>query len=258
MSVIQTEKWLEKYYTNPITLCEQLEKYFNQVPAKEIHQYLSFYGMYRRPNIPKKTMINSMNALDIWNVVREEEKHLRKEWNAPQIPIFIFPSDQTNRKLMRDSGGKSGVAFKDKLFLFVSDKSSLDEIRALFTHEYNHVARLYHYRKQEKEQILLDSMILEGLAENAVRERLGEQHLASWTTYYSTNQLESIWKKLLYPARNHKKSNPKHDTLLIGLKLYPKMIGYAVGYHLVKKYIEKHDISIKNLLQLSSEKIAMI
>lgn len=256
MSVVQTDKWLEKHYTDPIKLCAQLEEYFDQVSAKDIHQYLSFYGMYLKPSIPKNKIIESMNALDVWNMIRKEENLLRKEWSAPSIPIFIFPSEKRNRKLMRDSGGKSGVAFKDKLFLFVSEHLTKSEIQALFTHEYNHIARLHHYRK--KEQTLLDSIVLEGLAENAVRERLGEKYLASWTTYYSETQLENMWKKLLLPSIHQKKSNPKHDTLLFGLKLYPKMVGYAVGYHIVKRYIVKYELNVKDLLPLPSRKIAMI
>lgn len=96
---------------------------------------------------------------------------------------------------MRDQNGKSGLAFKDKLFLFLSDQNSDNEIRALLVHEYNHVCRLAKNGKQEENYVLLDSIILEGLAENAVRELVGEEYLAKWTSYYTEGQLNQMWKK---------------------------------------------------------------
>ena len=60
----------------------------------------------------------------------------------------------------------------------------------MFTHEYNHVCRLSKFQKSEEDYVLLDSIILEGLAENAVRERLGEEFLATWTSYYSNEELK--------------------------------------------------------------------
>lgn len=108
----------------------------------------------------------------------------------------------SNPKIMRDQNGKSGLAFKDKLFLFLSDQNSDNEIRALFVHEYNHVCRLAKNDKQEENYILLDSIILEGLAENAVRELVGEEYLAKWTSYYTEGQLNQMWKKIIYPNSN--------------------------------------------------------
>src|SRR5699024_2978860 len=107
-----------------------------------------------------------------------------KKWNGPNIPIFILPSDQHNRKLQRELSGKSGLTFQDKLFLFISEDTSESELKSLFTHEYNHVCRLSQYPKEE-DYTLLDTIILEGLAENAVRERFGDQATANWTRHYS-------------------------------------------------------------------------
>lgn len=105
---------------------------------------------------------------------------------------------------------------------------------------------------------MLDTIILEGLAENAVRERLGEELLATWTSYYSNEKLGQMWNNLVFPNRSVKKSNSKHQNILYGLRFYPKMLGYSVGYYLVKNYMEANNKTSKDLLNIKTETIAKI
>lgn len=93
----------------------------------------------------------------------------------------------------------------------MSDQNSDNEIRALLVHEYNHVCRLAKNDKQEENYILLDSIILEGLAENAVRELVGEEYLAKWTSYYTEGQLNQMWKKSFIKQKYPKKPS-KHQN----------------------------------------------
>ncbi|WP_156291659.1 DUF2268 domain-containing protein [Oceanobacillus salinisoli] len=254
MSVIHTDKWLNKWYYNPVQLCERLEKYFPDVLATDIHHYLSLNGMYRRPNRNGESFIE--NVRDKFKIVEQEHQYLKNKWNGPDIPIFIFPSDPTNRKIIREFNGKSGLAFKDKLFLFISDHNTKDEIRALFTHEYNHVCRLAHSQKIEGNFTLLDTIVLEGLAENAVHERLGKKHLAAWTSYYSIPKLKMLWEDIVKPNKDVSINSRKHNQILYGLQLYPKMTGYAVGFYIVETYLKEHHLEVKNLLKMDSKKIA--
>src|SRR5699024_2797253 len=170
----------------------------------------------------------------------------------------IFPSDPNNRKLREDFNGKSGLAYADKLFLFVSDENSENEIKALFTHEYNHVCRLMKLDKKEKDYVLLDTIILEGLAENAVFERLGDKYTANWTKYYSKAELRKMWHHIIMPYRHTPKDVQRHQSILFGLHFYPKMVGYCVGYYLVKKYLMENKLTSKELLGLPSSKIAQV
>lgn len=150
-------------------------------------------------------------------------------WGGPNIPVFIFPSDTKNRKLQEDFNGKTGLAFKDKLFLFISKDNSVEEIRALFTHEYNHVCRLSKFKKSEEIYVLLDTIILEGLAENAVSESLGEGLTATWTTYYSNEDLEEMWDNIIKPNMHTLRSDHKHQEILYGLRSYPKRLATVLG-----------------------------
>ncbi|MBP1968471.1 uncharacterized protein YjaZ [Virgibacillus natechei] len=259
MGVIRTDKWLMDSYDKPIDICENLEKYFDGASASEIYNYLLSHGMYRQPSRNgNNEIVDHLKEKKVWHIVQDESQKLRKLWSGPNIPIFIFPSDTSNRKLKQDFNGKSGLAFKNKLFLFISNENKEEEIRALFAHEYNHICRLSKFKKSEKDYVLLDTIILEGLAENAVREKFGEEYLANWTAYYSNEELKKLFNHLILPKKDVHNQERKHQEILYGLRFYPKMVGYSVGYYLVKKYIDENNTLSKDLLSFPTSKIAQI
>ncbi|PAV29195.1 Zn-dependent protease [Virgibacillus profundi] len=258
MSVIRTDKWLLDLYDRPVELCEKLTAYFEDVYAPEIYNHLISHGMYRYPLKNGKEFVRQLQDNKVWELVQKEKRQLQKLWEGPSIPIFIFPSDPNNRKMKQEHNGKSGLAFNDKLFLFISKDNTEKEIKALFTHEYNHVCRLTSYSKKEEDYVLLDTIILEGLAENAVRERFGEKFVAGWTTYYSEDQLKELWNGLVLPNKNTLKMERKHQDILYGLRRYPKMIGYCIGYYLVTNYMKTNKLTSKELLEIKSDTIAQV
>src|SRR5699024_11623602 len=85
--------------------------------------------------------------------------------------------------------------------------------------------------------------------------RIGKDFVAPWTKYYSTTELKKIWTKIIYPNRKISNLHPKHQKILYGLRLYPEMAGYAVGYFLVKEYMTKKKLTDQELLSIPSEKI---
>lgn len=258
MGVIRTDQWLIRSYEKPLNLCKRLKTLFHHEDESFVHEFLIQHGMYRHPDEDGLSFIKDCQQKKLWHNIQKEFRNLQALWNGPDIPIFIFPSDSSHRKLMDDFNGKAGLAFHDKLFLFISEKNSEKEIKALLTHEYHHVCRLSTYKKPEKEYILLDTIILEGLAEHAVLERFGKEYIANWTSMYTDEQLKKMWRQIILPNRDLSKNHPKHHVLLYGLRLYPQMVGYCVGYYLVKQYIRKHPSKSKALLTLSSESIAQL
>ncbi|MFD1849660.1 DUF2268 domain-containing protein [Oceanobacillus bengalensis] len=257
MSIITTDQWLQTDYYQPIKICENIKQYFHNASAKEIYEYLVMHGMYQP--IPQGTeQFKTLQENKVWNTINEEFLSLQKEWEGPDIPIFIFPSDSQNTRLKKLSQGKSGLAFKDKLFLFVSQENTEKELKALITHEYNHVCRLTKWEKDEKDYVLLDTIILEGLAENAVLERVGKEYVAEWTSYYAENELSHIWKDLIYPNRNVSKFDFIHQMIVYGLDDYPKMSGYCMGYSLIKKYVKAFKVTSKEMLSMESNTIAQL
>ncbi|WP_373894835.1 DUF2268 domain-containing protein [Virgibacillus natechei] len=255
MGVIRTDKWLLDLYGEPIELCEKVVDYFDGALASEIYEYLTMHGMYRSPSpsMNVEDLLKKLKDNNVWKTVHKEKCFLQEKWDGPDIPIFIFPSDTNNQRLIQDSNGKSGLAFSDKLFLFISEENEEEEIRALFTHEYHHICRLSRYKANIKDFVLLDTIILEGLAENAVRERFGEKLTATWTSYYSDQQLEKIQDRLIIPNKSIQQTDSRHQRILYGLGLYPKMAGYSVGYYIVKKYMEANGKRAKDLLHIPTD-----
>ncbi|PAD34248.1 DUF2268 domain-containing protein [Terribacillus saccharophilus] len=249
MSVIRTDEWLLDDYDDPIALCEKLTELFTDASAAEIYDYFIRHGMYR----PLKK--NKQLDAKVWEVVQQDEAFLQKEWEGPDIPIYIFPSDERNKWIQKQLGGKSGLAFKDKLFLFISTENTEEEIKAIFTHEYNHVCRLNRLDKKEEMYTLLDTIVLEGIAENAVRERLGEELTASWTSFYSDKKIEKMWSENIVPKQQLLRQDYEYEAILFGYRKYPKMLGYCAGYHVVKNYMERHSLSSKELLAVDASVI---
>lgn len=252
MTVVRTDKWLLVLYDKPLEICERIKFSSSNIPIEEIYEYLIMNGMYR-PFRGGEDVVQKLIDNNVWKTVYLEEKKLKQLWDGPTIPIYIFPSDSKNSQISNEYNGKSGLAFKDKLFIFLSKQNTAKEIKALFTHEYNHVCRLKKYKKNEMNYTLGDTIILEGLAECAVKERFGEEYLAPYLRYYTEAQLEEMWNTIIKPNVSIKKSTREHNHYLYGQKLLPKMVGYCVGYHLVNKLMTEQKASIKELLGFSTE-----
>lgn len=256
MPVMKTNEWLIDHYHDPVELCKKMKPLFPGVSALEIHDYFRLHGMYQELDKSGTALVDTMEVNDVWTIVEKEHQALRKKWKGPDVPIVILPSNTADKKLMSATNGKAGLAFSDKLFLFVPETISEHELKALFIHEYNHVCRLWHTKKAENSFTLLDSIILEGLAEHAVRERLGGAFTASWTKLHSKEKIEKIWKKTILPKIKLRKSHPLHNQLLYGWRGFPKMAGYCVGYYLVEDYLNTNQLCTVDLLRVDAESIA--
>lgn len=252
--VIRTDKWLLHDDNQPLKIAKRLKKYFPNAEAEEVLHHLTMFGMSR--SAVTKKQIQKMQEANIWKIVAKDYQQLQYDWEGANIPIFILPSDTANYKLKKEFNGKAGLSFNDKIFLFLSEWHTKMEIRALLTHEYNHVCRLTKYNKPESKYTLLDTIILEGMAEYAVYKRLGAEHTASYIGKYSDDVLHRFWNKYIAPKKEVEPESKTYYHLLYGSHLYPKMLGYCVGECLVRTYASKHKLSLKELFMIESEQIA--
>src|SRR4051794_36957766 len=101
MSMIRTDKWLLDSYHKPIEICEKLKEHFGGALAFEIYDYLTLHGMYH-PFRDGYEIVKKLQENKVWEIVEKENLLLQKVWEGPNIPIFIFPSDNYNRKLKQD------------------------------------------------------------------------------------------------------------------------------------------------------------
>ncbi|WP_252504289.1 DUF2268 domain-containing protein [Sporosarcina sp. Marseille-Q4943] len=257
MAVVRTDRWIAESQGDPFKVCKYLIKHFPTASAAEIHHHLSMFGMYRSAKQGRE-LGKKLFAKDVWEIAANELELLQSEWNGPSVPIFIFPSDIANTDLMLDFNGKSGLSYADKLFLFISPYNTETEIKALLTHEYNHVCRLNKYPKREQQYTLLDTIILEGLAEMAVEERFGKASTSLWTSLYSDTQLNKLWKEIIYPKRNYVKESEIHEEVLYGFGDTPHMAGYCVGYYVVRNFLKRTNLQPGDILTLPSTEIAQL
>ncbi|MCU9612443.1 DUF2268 domain-containing protein [Caldibacillus lycopersici] len=239
---------MDDNFYSPEKICKQLKSDFRGWNENEIYYNLVKKGMYRPSGFTKK-ILDQLKKQSIWEIVESLEKKYRKLWNGPDIPIFIFPTNQT---LFSGTINKNGFTFPDKLFLFLPDIEE-KEVEALFVHEYHHACRMNKLNKPLEEYTLLDSLIMEGLAEQAVLLQCGREYVSKWNYTYSENELNKYWEKSFLPNLNIKISNRKHDDLLYGKGVGKPLLGYAMGYYLVEHYKKSNSISIQETLTLPAE-----
>ena len=95
---------------------------------------------------------------------------------------------------------------------------------------------------------LLDSLILEGLAEDAVKDLYGERWIAPWLQSYSEKELLALWEHHFYRIYNSKESN---NIIHFYTGALPPWIGYCIGYKIVQSYKMNH--SCQHPLFISSQ-----
>lgn len=254
MGIIRTHRWLNEEFDRLGMICEKLEPYFDDQDAGTIYRQLVRFGMYK----PSRATWNTFEGMlkeKVWNKVEKLYHDYRTKWSGPEIPIFIFPIDQGNYFFGKTIKNKSGVSYPNKMFLFLSQSTDLKEIEALFIHEYHHVCRLNKVKGKLEEYSLLDSMIIEGLAEYAVYKHCGKKYLADWCKLYSEKQIRYFWQKYLTDHLQCKKKERIHDELLYGQGWRPNLLGYAAGFSIVNEYYQKHAFSIKQTFSIPSAKL---
>jgi uncharacterized protein YjaZ len=254
MGIIRTDKWLEEEFDRPAKICEKLLPDFKGLSASKIYNQLIEFGMYR-PSRMTKEIFTSLKDNYVWEEVEKFFQVYKRKWGGPDIPIYLFPIGQDRSFFSRQTEKvKGGVSYPDKMFLFLSNRITSKELEALFVHEYHHICRLNKQSKRFEEYTLLDSIIIEGLAEYAVLVNCGRNNLADWCTLYSDTELEKWWETYLNDNLDLKKGSRKHDDLLFGEGRFPKLLGYAAGFKIVEDYYKVHSYSTKVSFTLPAKK----
>ncbi|SFA78725.1 MULTISPECIES: DUF2268 domain-containing protein [unclassified Bacillus (in: firmicutes)] len=254
MGIINTNDWLKENFYDPLKVCTKLKPLFPELNEKEIYTYMKKFHMYT-PSRNTKTIYQQLKASKVWETVETLYIKYKKIWNGPDVPVYIFPLDGGNRLFVRNSQNKCGVSFQDKMFLFLGDIKDEKEIEAVFVHEYHHVCRLNELNKNLTEYSLLDSIVMEGLAEKAVEHHCGKVYLADWCRKYSHTDIEKWWGQYMIPNLCRKKNERIHDHILYGVGRYPSMLGYSIGYHIVEEFYDKKNFSAKASFSISPEEL---
>ncbi|WP_170006711.1 DUF2268 domain-containing protein [Bacillus fonticola] len=186
----------------------------------------------------------------LYNVLHQFWTTYRKEWDGPDVPIYILPTRPPSLFQRNDQPG-AGFATRKEIFLFVKQQWNKDTLQALFVHEYHHTTRMQK-RGDPIHFTLRDSLLMEGLAEYAVKEYCGESFVSPWSTQYDTKQLEKWWAQWIKPNLDLPRKDSLHQSLLQGGGGYPKFLGYAIGYEWVSRYAKKEKCPSKQIIYLPS------
>lgn len=248
MTIIRTDQWLEQKLDKPLELLQKVKPTVENVSG--FYRYLCSFGMYQHPRHAQH-VFQTLKEKKAWDKLNQIYQKYRRLWDGPTINIYIFPMEENNRRFMKDTRGRSGVTFPKQIFLFLSGVGDKEEWEALFVHEYHHATRMNLLKKEINDYTLLDSLVLEGLAEHAVLQYCGEDYVAPWCTSYQEKQLASLWQRAIKKHLHMTRSKARHDDILFGKHGYPRMIGYAIGYHMIAHYKKQtSDFSISKTLDV--------
>jgi uncharacterized protein YjaZ len=257
LGIIRTDEWLEKDFNRPMDICSKLLEKFSEDNPRNIYEYLQQFGMYR-PNPRSRICFEELKKNDIWSKAEKIFQRYKAKWNGPDIPVHIFPINERSNIFAGKSNGKSGVSFKDKMFLFLTPLKDEKELESLIVHEFHHVCRMNKQKKDAENYTLLDAIVLEGLAEHAVLENCGKEYLGPWCNYYTDKELSFFWKRFLSDHVSAKRNENIHDRLLYGRGRYPRLLGYALGFYMISQYKSKHkNFSDKASFVMPSEKFIL-
>ena len=211
MSIEKTELWLEEHFDDPIKICSRLASSSNKKDAAELYDYLVSFGMYQ-PNPIAKEMFHRLKDEDSWSKVENIYVKYKTKWNGPDIPVYIFPLKKTR---FAKIDHKSGVSFKNKMFLFLTPSLDEKELEALIVHEYHHICRLKYLSKAVSGIHFIRFHSNGGVCGVCCNKICGKNYNAKWISYYNNEELDYYWKKYFMKNLQAKKTEPIHDAIII-------------------------------------------
>lgn len=138
-----------------------------------------------------------MEILAYEEFIKNELMLLQKEYPvAKSVEFELFLLDDKDHFVKEKLGGVS--AFTDwsgKIFFAILPEDQVrSTLKSVINHEYHHHWRTHTLNITEKNQTLMDRLILEGLAEHFVEIRLGEAYLGPYKDALSEKQAMALWE----------------------------------------------------------------
>ncbi|WP_050179971.1 DUF2268 domain-containing protein [Domibacillus robiginosus] len=251
MPVLNSRIWLDQfakeceksggknaYFIQCQELCTPIQPFFPALSREELHYHLLASGLFEPAQWREtRQKVHEMEKSGLWVLVNHEYKELRKKWRGPEVEIVLFPVRTVRSQRKKTDIKKNGIAVGNVIFLFLTPGLQREEVKALLAHEYSHVCRLFHMKKEDEALNLKEVLVLEGLGEIAVKKLYGEKWLAPWTGFYTPERRMAVWEKMFVPALELV-GRDQYDRFLYGNKQegIPKWMGYCIGFHLVDSF----------------------
>lgn len=203
----------------------------------------------------------------IENITRQEQSRIKKiirltikrcfdKSAIPPLPVhvFIFPwlGTQYEHKL---KGVNGFTVYLGTMHLYISDdKFSVKELKATIVHELNHVIAYHHHNTIATERTLLESMVLEGMAD-VFRESIIGGEVSAWSSALNEQECHNYLESLKYSLDS--KDYRLYNEVFFGAEgKYKKWTGYALGYRIFKSFFTaNHGLSWPEIMRMKPKDI---
>lgn len=197
--------------------------------------------------------ISKKQKLEIGKIISETIEKCNKKLPIPTKNfIFVHPFLSTKDDVVFE--GVMAVAMYSCVFhLFINlHEYSRKSLENTVAHELNHTIFYFNHFSDFNNYILLDEILLEGLAEN-FREQFFDPKISEWAGALSKSEAFKALKESKEILKSRNKRVIKE--FLFGNDRYKIWTGYSVGYWLVKEFIDNNlELSWDDLMKIESEK----
>ncbi|MFA5248621.1 MAG: DUF2268 domain-containing putative Zn-dependent protease [Patescibacteria group bacterium] len=161
--------------------------------------------------------------------------------------VYAWEKDWINSFAQATDWVKININFKQ-----LTDKM-IDKLIYIVYHEMHHACRGYvGFLPKNKEHILINSIISEGLADHFAKEQYPSKDVLE-NVSYDLSEINA-WIKKLGKVLWNKESDD--DSWIFGGKEKPKMLGYKIGRYIIDKVKEENPkLNSVKLVNVTTEKI---
>lgn len=214
---------------------------------EDIKPHLS-WNIFGNQDMKKKSEFK-VNKKEISVTIKQSLKKCSKFLASKGTIIFVFPCfNLFVKEKMFGVNGFTPCANTFHVFLY-TQKYNKKMFQKMIAHEFNHSVFMDYHNLIYTQLTLLDSLILEGLAQNFVESLFREP--GPWAKAIPLKECKEVF------SRVEKSINSKdyhiYSELFFEGKKYPLWAGYSLGYQIVKSFLKiQKKISWGEIMKLSS------
>lgn len=182
--------------------------------------------------------------------------------NCEELLLGLYIADPIKLNLQNGYCGFGGIP--GYIQLAISPNSyNIPRFPSLIAHEFHHNIRFSYFNWDHGNVSVGDYIVIEGMAESFAQELFGKKNLGPWVTSFSKEDLDYSTEVIKDAAEVKGFAevssymygdiiSKEQGFLPVGLSPFA---GYAVGYHLVQKFMKENNASISEVTLLDTKSI---
>lgn len=184
--------------------------------------------------------IESLRQSQVVDSVRDAFATISGVLPGPPTTIWLLAGDPDDRFLTEFMGGMMGtVAGSGKIWLqLVPRDGRIPRVALAIAHEHHHSVWLHRHFQGAASIFLLNYLILEGRA-CAFAEMMCPGTPQPYTQTMNVEQERQVWA-MMKPQLQSVSEQILGAFILGGVNDLPPLCGYAIGYHIVRRFLARH------------------